>query len=123
MAHLASPDWHKSPAIADALQATLLPLCARYLTSVRPPRAGEPAASALDPVANFHLRNGARVERINWLGDSSPRGLRQSAGLMVNYRYSLRYIDENNYRYANEGAITVSPAIADILSTVTSSPL
>ena len=44
----------------------------------------------LDAVARFHLGNGARVERINWLGDPSPKGLKQSWGLMVNYYYDLR---------------------------------
>jgi hypothetical protein len=62
----------------------LLPLCAYYLVEVT--RDGEPD----DSVARFHLRNGARLERINWLGNPSPAGLRQSAGLMVNYLYWSR---------------------------------
>ena len=49
----------------------------------------------LDPVARFHLGNGARIERINWFADASPKGLKQSHGLMVNYLYDLKRIDKN----------------------------
>ena len=63
------------------LQRQLVPLCAYYLLRVK--RSGEPA----DPVARFHLRNGACLERINWLSDTSVAGMRRAAGLMVNYLY------------------------------------
>ena len=49
----------------------------------------------IDSVARFHLGNGARLERINWLGDTSPKGLRESAGIMVNYLYRLEDIEKN----------------------------
>lgn len=49
----------------------------------------------LDPVARFHLGNGARVERLNWAGDPSPKGLKQSYGVMVNYLYDLRRLDRH----------------------------
>ncbi len=65
----------------------------------------------LDPVARFHLGNGARLERLNWRGDLSASGLRQAAGLMVNYRYELRQIEKNHEAYANLGAVTASPEV------------
>ena len=61
----------------------------------------------VDPVARFHLGNGSRVERLNWMGDPSPKGLRQSYGLMVNYLYDLRRLDRNRNSLA-EGRIAVS---------------
>ncbi len=75
-------------------------LCSHYL--VREKRAGN---FARDPVAHFHLSNGARLERINWLGDVSPKGLRESAGMMVNYLYVLDQIDDNHEAYMTEGKI------------------
>lgn len=65
----------------------------------------------LDPVARFHLGNGARLERLNWRGDLSASGLRQAAGLMVNYRYELRQIEKNHEAYANQGAVAASPEV------------
>ena len=58
-------------------------------------------ARSLDPVARFHLGNGARLERINWLADVSPKGLRQSLGLMVNYVYALEDVERNHESYVN----------------------
>jgi len=52
-------------------------------------------------VANFHLGNGAIVERLNWLGDTSSNGLKQAYAMMVNYRYKLGDVDENHEAYAN----------------------
>jgi malonyl-CoA decarboxylase len=76
-------------------------LCARYL--VREMHNGR----ALDRVAHFHLGNGARIERLHWLGDSSPNGLKQACGLMVNYRYKLDDVDANHEAYA-DGSIIAS---------------
>jgi malonyl-CoA decarboxylase len=61
----------------------------------------------LDPVARFHLGNGARLERLNWLGDISSNGQRQSAALMVNYRYDLPHIEENHEAYAERGEMVM----------------
>ncbi len=69
---------------------------------------GEP----VDPVARFHLGNGARLERINWLADTSEKGLREAYGLMVNYRYDLKEIEKNHEAYANEGTVAASRACA-----------
>ena len=65
----------------------------------------------LDPVARFHLGNGARLERLNWLGDTSAKGLREAAGLMVNYLYDLNTIETNHEAYANQGTVAASPAV------------
>ncbi|SFC76992.1 malonyl-CoA decarboxylase [Polaromonas sp. OV174] len=67
----------------------------------------------LDPVARFHLGNGARIESLNWAGDLSPKGLKQSYGLMVNYLYDLRRLDKHRSLLA-QGKIPVSSAIEDL---------
>ncbi len=81
-------------------------LCARYLEQEK----GK-GAQALDPVAHFHLTNGARLERVNWLANQSSYGLKQSAGMMVNYYYKLKHIDENHEHYVADGQVTVSKHI------------
>ena len=64
----------------------------------------------VDPVARFHLGNGARVERLNWAGDPSSKGHKQSYGLMVNYLYDLKRIDRHRTQLA-EGQIAASREI------------
>jgi len=99
-------DWVDDPKIAAALREPLLRLCARYLLYARTPR-----GRALDPVAHFHLSNGARVEQLDWLGDRSPKGLQQSAGIMVNYLYRLGDIEANHEAYRDEGRVAASSAV------------
>lgn len=84
----------------------LLALAAEYFLHAK-----NGAGLPLDPVARFHLGNGARLERLNWRGDLSASGLRQAAGLMVNYRYELRQIEKNHEAYANQGAVAASPEV------------
>jgi len=105
-----SDDWILNPNAVAALKAPLVRLCARYLVENR--RAD---GRARDPVAHFHLSNGARVERINWLGDTSPNGLRQSCGLMVNYAYRLAEIEDNHEAYAGGQPIRTSSAVKSLL--------
>ena len=81
--------WVDNQTLAAALQAPLTRAAASYLLHAR--RDGRP----LDPVARFHLGNGARVERLNWLADASENGLRQSWGMMVNYLYDPDRIEPN----------------------------
>ena len=81
LSSLERSDWYADTDTSAELERQLVPLCAYYLLRVK--RGDDPA----DPVARFHLRNGARLERINWLSDTSPAGLNRSAGLMVNYVY------------------------------------
>ena len=94
---------------APPLAETLLALCARYFADRRAD--GQP----IDPVARFHLRNGATLDRINWLGDTSHKGLRQSLGVMVNYRYDQDDIDERHEAYANDREISVSAAVRRLM--------
>lgn len=102
---LANPAWAEDVTTATALQQPLKRLVVAYLTESRPD------GQALDPVARFHLRNGARLERVNWLADTSPNGLKQSAGLMVNYLYDLEAIDANHEAYLREGRIALGPEV------------
>ena len=103
---LTKPDWHKDTAVSDAVKAPLMRLCARYLIEEKR-REGR----AADPVANFHLSNGARIERLNWLGDTSVNGLNQSAGIMVNYLYHLGKIEDNHEAYQSRGKVSTSSAM------------
>ncbi len=100
-------DSSASPAHQTELRRQLSPLCAYYLLNekrVNEKRGQEP----LDPVARFHLKNGARLDRINWLADSSPSGMKQSAGLMANYVYELGDLERNHDTYANYGQVVCS---------------
>jgi malonyl-CoA decarboxylase len=101
--------WHRDQHVVAILQEPLMRLCARYLLRER-------AASgrALDPVAHFHLTNGARIERLNWLGDVSAKGLQQSAGIMVNYLYRLGEIEANHEAYRGGGRIAASSAVRNL---------
>ncbi|MDE2571428.1 MAG: malonyl-CoA decarboxylase, partial [bacterium] len=109
-AMLSRRGWNRDPAVVEALREPLMRLCAHYLLEER--RNGD---RVLDPVAHFHLSNGARVERLNWLGDISAKGLRESAGLMVNYLYKLDQIDANHEAYAAEGRVIASSSIRGLL--------
>lgn len=103
------PDWHADPTCVEAAKAPLMRLCARYLLQEKA-RDGRP----LDPVARFHLHNGARVERLNWLADTSPRGLSRSAGLMVNYLYRLGDIEDNHEAFASRGTIASASEVRSL---------
>lgn len=103
---LAKPDWRDDAPAAAALETILPRLCALYLL-----RAKTPSGRALDPVAHFHLSNGARVERLNWLADNSAKGQQQSLGLMVNYLYRLPDIERNHEAYAGDGEVVASSSL------------
>lgn len=106
---LAHPDWFRREEVTALLREPLERLCARYLHQT-----GRDGA-LLDPVERFHLGNGARIERISWLGDTSPKGLRQSCGFMANYLYKLDEIERNQELYDSEGRIPASGAIRSLL--------
>jgi malonyl-CoA decarboxylase len=74
-----------------------------------------PDGRPIDPVAHFHLSNGARVERINWMGDPTPNGLRQSWGLMVNYAYRSGEIEDNHEAYASAQPVRASSAVRGLI--------
>jgi malonyl-CoA decarboxylase len=97
----------------DQIQRAMLPLGAHYLLNVRRGN-GRP----VDPVARFHLGNGAQAERLNFLGDRSQKGMRQSYGLMVNYRYRLGEIEKNHEAYAENGHIAAMPALRKLAQPV-----
>ena len=99
MAMLDLPDWTEDKVVSTALQRELSRLCAHYLLNAKS------GAEPLDSVARFHLGNGARLERLNWMGDTSPTGLRRSAGLMVNYVYDLGDLERNHEAYAKDHRI------------------
>jgi malonyl-CoA decarboxylase len=112
LALAAQPGWHRDAVAAEGLRLPLLRLCARYLLQEK---RGERAAR--DAVEHFHLGNGARLERLNWLADTSSKGLRESFSLMVNYVYTIEQIDENHEKYAAEGKIATSGAVRDLAKT------
>jgi malonyl-CoA decarboxylase len=101
---LEDPAWHLGD-VPETLQKLLMRLCAHYLLNAK--QGEEP----LDPVARFHLGNGAALERLNWMGDSSEQGMSRSAGMMVNYVYWLADVEKNHERYFREHVIAASPVI------------
>ncbi|WP_342166484.1 malonyl-CoA decarboxylase [Methylobacterium sp. SD21] len=101
------PGWHEDKALAETVRKAMIPAAAAYFLRAKNER-GRP----LDPVARFHLGNGARLERINFLGDVSDKGLAQSHGLMVNYLYDLGAIEKNHETYANLGTVAASSAVS-----------
>ncbi|WP_027580359.1 malonyl-CoA decarboxylase [Bradyrhizobium sp. Ai1a-2] len=107
---LAKPDWFENTELAAQLRTVLEPLAAYFFLKARTPK-----GRLIDSVARFHLGNGARLERINWLGDLSPKGLRESAGIMVNYLYRLDDIEKNHEAYANNGDVIASSAVKKLL--------
>jgi malonyl-CoA decarboxylase len=110
LAHLDEPDWFDNADLVSQLRAVLEPLAAYYFLKARTAK-----GRLIDSVARFHLGNGARLERIDWLGDLSPKGLRESAGIMVNYLYRLDDIEKNHEAYANDGVVAASSAVKKLL--------
>ena len=106
LALLDNPNWHQDPTVVEQLRPLLMRLAAAYYLRVKT-KNGQP----LNSVARFHLGNGARLERLNWLGDTSAKGVREAAGLMVNYLYDLNTIEANHESYANQGTVAASPDI------------
>ncbi|MBM3348989.1 MAG: decarboxylase [Betaproteobacteria bacterium] len=100
--------WHPDQC-SEREKAAFMALTAIYLTTVTPSRDG-------NPVAKFHLGNGAKLHQINWAGDLSKNGLRQSAGLMVNYLYDLSSVEENHERFVN-GEIIYSRSVGKLINT------
>uniref|UniRef100_F1L6U8 Malonyl-CoA decarboxylase n=1 Tax=Ascaris suum TaxID=6253 RepID=F1L6U8_ASCSU len=95
----------------DEIKPVILHLAARYLCEAKQPSSGR----AIDPVANFHLRNGAEIYRLNWRGNTSVRGMRSSLGLMVNYRYQMERVSENSAQYVNNKYVAINDRVKSIL--------
>jgi malonyl-CoA decarboxylase len=108
--HLDQPDWFENAEVTAQLRPVLEPLAAYYFLKARNSK-----GRLIDSVARFHLGNGARLERIDWLGDLSPKGLRESAGLMVNYLYRIEDIEKNHEAFANQGEVAASNAVKKLL--------
>lgn len=100
------PGWMRKTVARDLVAQALRPLVAHYVLNAR---TGD--GQVIDPVARFHLGNGAHLERINMLGDQSARGLRQSHGVMVNYVYDLAGIARNQAAFARRGEVAASSEI------------
>jgi len=103
---LDDPEWYRDKEKSERVRPALLAAAAYYFL-----RAKTSSGLPRDPVARFHLGNGARLERLNFLGDTSENGLRQSYGLMVNYLYALDRIEENHEAYAENGVVAAAAAV------------
>ena len=103
-------EWPNDPSRSAAVKAALMPAAAWYFLQGRT-KDGRP----IDPVARFHLGNGARLERMNFLADGSGRAMRQAHGLMVNYLYKLDDIETNHEAFAQRNEIVASPAVKKLL--------
>ncbi len=102
---VATRGWWETPGLRKTAEPVLTRLCARYLLTE-----GQKKRAA-DPVAHFHLSNGARVERLNMAADTSDKGAKESATLMVNYLYDPAKIDDYHEDYAGEGKRNASTAV------------
>lgn len=115
---LLDPRWPRDAGGSDELKSAVLAQAAYYFLGAK-----SADNRPVDPVARFHLGNGARLERINWLGDVSEKGLRAAHGVMVNYRYDLKEIERNHEAYANEGEVAASRAVRALLRSPKAQPV
>ena len=99
------------PEADETLGDRLESLAASYFLEAKND-AGEP----LDPVARFHLKNGAILERINLLGNPSAKGMESAYGLMVNYVYDLSRVEENHEKYVRNSEVICSSQVRKALS-------
>ncbi|HRK17736.1 MAG TPA: malonyl-CoA decarboxylase [Hyphomicrobiaceae bacterium] len=110
LAALRRSNWADADDEGDSLRGPLLGAAAAYFLRARTSD-GHP----VDPVARFHLGNGARLDRLNWLGDVSEKGMREAHGLMVNYRYELDEIEANHEAYENAREVAASKSVRSLL--------
>jgi len=105
---LESDAWHEDGPLKEAVRAPLMRLCAVYLSG----SAG--GKGVTDPVARFHLGNGARIERLNWWGDPTAKGIAQSFGLMVNYLYDPARIEAQHEAFVRDGKPAMSAVVKSL---------
>lgn len=98
-------DLPADAAASEALQAYLMPLCLRYLVLEKQD------ALPVDRVARFHFGSGARLDRIDWLANPSPRGMQESLGIMVNYVCEPSEIESNHEAYFRDGKVATSSGV------------
>ena len=110
LAQLDTPDWYQNAETAAQLRSVVEPLAAYYFLKARSSK-----GRLIDSVARFHLGNGARLERIDWLGDLSAKAMRESVGIMVNYLYRLEDSEKNHEAYVNQDEIAASSAVKRLL--------
>ena len=110
---LSHETWFQSEPVAQAVKPALLRLAAFYLT------AASGGGWPLDPVARFHLGNGASLRQINWMGNPSKRGMAESFGIMVNYLYDPAMIEANHEAFSRDGTIVSSPEVKTLLAMAT----
>jgi malonyl-CoA decarboxylase len=110
LAALDNANWWQDAETAARLQDPMMRAAAWYFLRARD-RRGLPQ----DAVARFHLGNGARLERINWLADTSDKAIAQALGLMVNYQYDLDDIETNHEAYAESRSVVASNAVQRLL--------
>jgi malonyl-CoA decarboxylase len=103
-------DWLANAKSDLSLRQTIMRVCAIYLTR------HASAEDRADPVAHFHLGNGARLERINWLGNTAARGIQESFGIMVNYLYDVATIESNHEAFVNDGTVMRSAEVDALLA-------
>jgi malonyl-CoA decarboxylase len=106
LANVDRANWWQSPVTREEVEEPLLRAAAWYFLQARNKR-----GSPVDSVARFHLGNGARLERLNYLADTSDKAIAQSCGLMVNYRYDIDDIEKNHEAYAESRAVVASNAV------------
>jgi malonyl-CoA decarboxylase len=93
----------------ESLREPMEKLAARYLMREKS------GTHPLDPVAHFHLSNGAQVSRLYWLADTSAHGMEQSYGMMVSYRYEPSEVEENHERFLRDGHISAARRVSRLL--------
>jgi len=104
------PDWHRDAERRRLLEKPLIQACANYLVDIK--KHGKP----INAVARFHFGNGASLHRINWMGDTSNKGINEYLGLLVNYLYDPKNIESNHEAYVQQGKLAVSKSIRSVLT-------
>lgn len=117
MSLMSQPDWQENPEVMSRAE-TLIPILAAYYLLEGKNRNGRP----FDPVARFHLGNGAILDRVNWPGDLSTRGQDTAMGVMVNYRYDLSKVEDNHEAFAIRGEVKAARAVQNLALTKMENP-
>ncbi|MCZ8262057.1 MAG: malonyl-CoA decarboxylase [Beijerinckiaceae bacterium] len=110
------PEMPPEAGAVEPLPPCFESVLARYFVEARTSR-----GRIVDPVARFHLGNGARLDRLNLLADRSAKGWRESYGAMVNYLYDLSAIEENHERFATHHAVVAAPSVVKAARSIQSS--
>ena len=107
---LKDDSWQENKVVLQALRLPLMRLCVQYLVNEKGKN-----MKALDPVAHFHLTNGAQMEKLNWQGDLSSRGVKNAGGMMINYLYDLSSVEDIHEAYISTGEVAASQSVRNLL--------